>query len=138
MIPIPQYPIYSATIDLLGGHKVGYYLNEKHGWDLNMKELERSLQEAKDNGINVNSFVLINPGNPTGQVLPKKEVQDIVRFCAKHNLVLLADEVYQVGNRIETNAFLIELVLDSLSYSFLLGQYLWQECTVCKLQARGV
>jgi aspartate/methionine/tyrosine aminotransferase len=96
MIPIPQYPIYSATIDLLGGHKVGYYLNEKHGWDLNLKELERSLLEAKDKGINVNSFVLINPGNPTGQVLPKKEVQDIVRFCAKHNLVLLADEVYQV------------------------------------------
>jgi aspartate/methionine/tyrosine aminotransferase len=95
MIPIPQYPIYSATIDLLGGHKVGYYLDEKHGWDLNMKELERAFKEATDNGINVNSFVLINPGNPTGQVLSKKVVQDVVRFCANHNLVLLADEVYQ-------------------------------------------
>jgi aspartate/methionine/tyrosine aminotransferase len=60
-----------------------------------MKELERSLKEARDNGINVNSFVLINPGNPTGQVLSKKAVQDVVRFCAKHKLVLLADEVYQ-------------------------------------------
>jgi len=95
MIPIPQYPIYSATIDLLGGHKVGYFLDEKRGWDLNMKELERALKEATDDGITVNSFVLINPGNPTGQVLSKKAVQDIVRFCAKHNLVLLADEVYQ-------------------------------------------
>lgn len=95
MIPIPQYPIYSATLDLLGGHKVGYYLDEKKGWDLNMNELERALKEATDNGINVNSFVLINPGNPTGQVLSKKAVRDIVRFCAKHNLVLLADEVYQ-------------------------------------------
>lgn len=95
MIPIPQYPIYSATIDLLGGHKVSYYLDEKHGWDLNMKELERSLKEAQDNGINVNSFVLINPGNPTGQVLSKRNVQDIVKFCSKHNLILLADEVYQ-------------------------------------------
>jgi aspartate/methionine/tyrosine aminotransferase len=95
MIPIPQYPIYSATIDLLGGHQVGYYLDEKRGWDLNMKELERALQEANDNGINVNSLVLINPGNPTGQVLSHTAVKDIVRFCAKHNLVLLADEVYQ-------------------------------------------
>ena len=60
-----------------------------------MAELERSLQEAKDDGIDVNSFVLINPGNPTGQVLSRKAVQDVVRFCAKHNLVLLADEVYQ-------------------------------------------
>lgn len=97
MIPIPQYPIYSATIDLLGGKKVGYFLDEKKGWDLNMEELERSLAEAKSQGIKVNSFVLINPGNPTGQVLTKKAVQDICKFCVKHNLVLLADEVYQVN-----------------------------------------
>jgi aspartate/methionine/tyrosine aminotransferase len=95
LIPIPQYPIYSATIDLLGGHKVGYYLDEKNGWALDMDELERSLQEAKENDINVVSFVLINPGNPTGNVLSREAVQDVCRFCAKHNLVLLADEVYQ-------------------------------------------
>jgi alanine transaminase len=95
MIPIPQYPIYSATIDLLGGQKVGYYLNEANGWELNMEELERSLQEATEQGIKVNAFVLINPGNPSGTVLSRTNLQDIVRFCAKHNLVLLADEVYQ-------------------------------------------
>lgn len=95
MIPTPQYPIYSATIELLGGKQVGYFLDEKKGWDLNLEELERSLAEATAQGINVNSFVLINPGNPTGQVLSKQSVEDIVKFCAKHNLVLLADEVYQ-------------------------------------------
>lgn len=95
MIPIPQYPIYSATIDLLGGQKVGYYLDEGNKWDLNMAELERSLLEARSNGINVVGFVMINPGNPTGSVLTKKAVQDVVLFCSKHNLVLLADEVYQ-------------------------------------------
>ena len=95
MIPIPQYPIYSATIDQYGGQKVGYYLDEKNAWGMNMEELERSLADAKARGINVNSFVLINPGNPTGQVLTKEAIQDIVKFCSKHNLVLLADEVYQ-------------------------------------------
>lgn len=75
MIPIPQYPIYSATIEMLGGHKVGYFLDEGKGWDVNLEELERSLKEAQDAGINVNSFVLINPGNPTGQVLSKTSVQ---------------------------------------------------------------
>jgi len=95
MIPIPQYPIYSASIDLLGGRQVGYFLDENNGWDMNMEELERSLEEAKADGTNVVCFVLINPGNPTGQVLSKKAVQDVCRFCAKHNLVLLADEVYQ-------------------------------------------
>lgn len=95
MIPIPQYPIYSATIEHCGGHKVGYYLDEEKGWDMNLEELERSLADAEAKGIKVNSFVLINPGNPTGQVLSKKAVQDVVKFCSKHSLVLLADEVYQ-------------------------------------------
>ena len=95
MIPIPQYPIYSALIDLLGGKKVGYFLDEKNCWDMNLQELERALTEAKRDGVNVVGFVLINPGNPTGQVLSKKAVQDVVKFCAKHKLVLLSDEVYQ-------------------------------------------
>jgi len=95
MIPIPQYPIYSATIDLLGGEKVGYYLDEKKGWDANLKEMERALSEARKRGVKVNSFVLINPGNPTGQVLSKQSIRDICKFCSKHNLILLADEVYQ-------------------------------------------
>lgn len=42
MIPIPQYPIYSATIDRFGGTQVGYYLDENKGWDMNVAELERA------------------------------------------------------------------------------------------------
>lgn len=103
MIPIPQYPIYSATIDKFGGHKVGYYLNEEDGWGMNMAELERALADAKAQGIKVNSFVLINPGNPTGQVLSKSSIQNILKFCSKHSLVLLADEVYQ-ENVYDSNA----------------------------------
>ncbi|CAB9518182.1 Probable alanine aminotransferase, mitochondrial [Seminavis robusta] len=95
LIPIPQYPIYSATIDQFGGNKVGYFLDEANGWDLNLQELERALQEARSQGINVNSMVLINPGNPTGGVLKKKTIKEVVKFCVKHKLVLLADEVYQ-------------------------------------------
>ncbi|KAL3901329.1 MAG: hypothetical protein SGARI_006091 [Bacillariaceae sp.] len=95
MIPIPQYPIYSATLDLLGGQKVGYYLDEEHNWSLDEKELERSYQQEIAEGINVVAMVIINPGNPTGSVLTKEAVQKVVQFCSKHNLVLLADEVYQ-------------------------------------------
>jgi len=105
MLPTPQYPIYSATIDLLGGQKVGYFLDEKNKWNLNMEELERSLKEARDNGTNVVGFVLINPGNPTGAVLSKEAVREVVTFCSKHNLVLLADEVYQENVYDETAEF---------------------------------
>jgi aspartate/methionine/tyrosine aminotransferase len=34
MVPIPQYPLYSATIDLLGCHLAGYYLNEEKNWSI--------------------------------------------------------------------------------------------------------
>jgi len=95
MVPIPQYPFYSASITLLGGHIVGYYLEESKGWDLNIKTLEETYLKAQKDGISVKGLVLINPGNPTGQVLSKNAIKDICRFCAKHNIVLLADEVYQ-------------------------------------------
>jgi aspartate/methionine/tyrosine aminotransferase len=95
MIPIPQYPIYSATLALVGGVLVPYNLSEEDGWSAKLEALETSLTEARAKGTVVKSFVLINPGNPTGQVLSKESIMDIVKFCAKHNLVLLADEVYQ-------------------------------------------
>ena len=95
MVPIPQYPIYTATIRVLNGQTVGYYLDEDKDWELNVEELERAYQEAVEAGIDVRAMVLINPGNPTGQVLSEANVQSVVRFCVEHNIVLLADEVYQ-------------------------------------------
>ena len=87
LIPIPQYPIYSATLDLLGAHKVGYYLDESKGWDFNIPQVEKALREAREQGIQVVAMVVINPGNPTGQVLSRKTIQEICKFCAKHKLV---------------------------------------------------
>jgi alanine transaminase len=95
MIPIPQYPLYSATIDLFDGQKVGYYLNEEDNWSLSVDELERSWKEATDKGIDVRALVVINPGNPSGAILPKDNMEEIVQFCVRRKLVLLADEVYQ-------------------------------------------
>ena len=95
MIPIPQYPIYSASIAAHGAQQVGYYLDEELGWSMSMDHLENQLAAAKAKGINVVAFTLINPGNPTGQVLTREAVEDVVKFCAKHKLVLLSDEVYQ-------------------------------------------
>jgi aspartate/methionine/tyrosine aminotransferase len=97
MTPTPQYPLYSATLDLLGGQKVGYYLDEESAWGLKIHELERSFADAQTKGINVVAMVLINPGNPTGNLLSSDEVKDVVKFCAKHNIVLLSDEVYQAN-----------------------------------------
>jgi aspartate/methionine/tyrosine aminotransferase len=93
--PIPQYPLYSATIDLLQGQKVGYYLDEDAGWELNVQALEDAYQQAIAQGITVSAMCLINPGNPSGSVLSRDNLRAVLSFCVKHRLVLLADEVYQ-------------------------------------------
>ncbi|KYQ93252.1 alanine transaminase [Tieghemostelium lacteum] len=95
MIPIPQYPLYSATIELYNGTQLGYYLNEENGWSLEVSELERSYQDAVSRGIKPRALVIINPGNPTGQSLDYENMKGIIEFCYRNKLVLLADEVYQ-------------------------------------------
>ncbi|PIA50497.1 hypothetical protein AQUCO_01300910v1 [Aquilegia coerulea] len=93
--PIPQYPLYSASIALHGGTLVPYFLNEATGWGMEVSELKKQLEAAQSKGITVRALVVINPGNPTGQVLAEDNQREIVEFCKKENLVLLADEVYQ-------------------------------------------
>jgi len=95
MVPIPQYPLYSASIALYGGELVPYYLDEQNGWGLDMNELNRALNAARAKGICVRAFVFINPGNPTGQCLKQDNVEDLIKFCHDNKLVMCADEVYQ-------------------------------------------
>jgi len=97
MIPIPQYPIYSALISKLGGRQVGYLLDEKLNWSVTREELERKLEAAKADGLEVKALAMINPGNPSGNVMSHCDIQTVVQFCAAHGIVLLADEVYQTN-----------------------------------------
>ena len=95
MIPIPQYPFYLAAIKLNRGAPVPYFLNENDGWQITVEDLEKSLEKSKAEGVNVKAIVLINPGNPTGQILKKETMKGIVEFCQRNSIVILADEVYQ-------------------------------------------
>ncbi|AQK89359.1 Alanine aminotransferase 2 mitochondrial [Zea mays] len=70
LCPIPQYPLYSASIALHGGSLVPYFLDEETGWVLEVDELKKQLEEARSKGISVRALVVINPGNPTGQTGP--------------------------------------------------------------------
>ena len=95
MIPIPQYPLYSATITLYGGKQVGYYIDESNHWQLNEAILTESIEKARKTGVNPVAIAVINPGNPTGAILSRENIEMIVRFADKHSLSILADEVYQ-------------------------------------------
>ncbi|XP_028986688.1 alanine aminotransferase 2-like isoform X1 [Betta splendens] len=94
MISIPQYPLYSAALAELGAVQINYYLNEEKCWSLDISELQRALDEAR-NHCNPRALCIINPGNPTGQVQSRECIEDVIRFAAKEGLFLMADEVYQ-------------------------------------------
>ena len=66
MIPIPQYPLYSALITLNGGTQINYYLDESKNWSLDANDVREKIAKAKKDGINLRCIVVINPGNPTG------------------------------------------------------------------------
>ncbi len=95
LIPIPQYPLYSATITLYGGAQIPYLLDEGNDWKLTRAELERATTEARRRGITPRAIVVINPGNPTGAVLGAAEVEMVLDFAKDNDLAVLADEVYQ-------------------------------------------
>ncbi|KAL4239866.1 glycerol-3-phosphate O-acyltransferase 2 [Mactra antiquata] len=104
MIPIPQYPLYTATIAEYNAYPIGYYLDESNTWALNIPELKRSINEARDK-CKPRGIVIINPGNPTGQVLPRENIEQIIKFAKEENLFLMADEVYQHNIYAEGSAF---------------------------------
>ncbi|KAL6186445.1 hypothetical protein ACLB2K_042565 [Fragaria x ananassa] len=95
LVPVPQYPLYSAAISLFGGSLVPYYLEETANWGLDVTDLRQSVITARSKGITVRAMVIINPGNPTGQCLSEANLREIINFCIQENLVLLGDEVYQ-------------------------------------------
>jgi alanine transaminase len=96
LIPIPQYPLYTATLAQYGGIALPYYLDEtEHGWGTSTEEVEAAIKKGLANGTKPKALAIINPGNPVGSVLTYSEQESLVKLCEKYNIVLLADEVYQ-------------------------------------------
>jgi aspartate/methionine/tyrosine aminotransferase len=95
MLPVPHYPLYSAAVALQNGTTAPYFLDEAHGWAVSTAELEQSYSAAKTMGVKMQALVAINPGNPTGNVMSPAAMREVIDFCHKKKLLLIADEVYQ-------------------------------------------
>ncbi|KDD76740.1 aminotransferase [Helicosporidium sp. ATCC 50920] len=95
LCPIPQYPLYSAAIELFGGELLPYHLREESGWALDVSEIAQQIERARARGVAVRGLVLINPGNPTGQIAHEDNLRELIKLAHEEGLVLMADEVYQ-------------------------------------------
>lgn len=95
LCPIPSHFLYTNSMVLRGATLVPYHLDESGGWGVSILDLKKQLDGARSEGITVRGLVVVNPGNPTGQVLAGENQCEIVEFCRNEELVLLADEVYQ-------------------------------------------
>jgi len=72
--------------------KVPYYLDEANNWALNITELQKAFREGSST-CTPRVLCVINPGNPTGQVLSYDNIVDIIKFAKENHLFLMADEV---------------------------------------------
>ena len=97
LIPIPQYPLYTATLTVLDARCVPYYLDEANAWSTDFPVIKEAYEKAIGEGTDVRAIVIINPGNPTGASLSEKDVEETIKFAAEKNLVVMADEVYQTN-----------------------------------------
>ena len=80
-MPIPQYPLYSASIALLGGELIPYELNEDNDWGLDIDSVRKALDAARRDNICPRGLVFINPGNPTGQQMTEPQLLSML-ICA--------------------------------------------------------
>ncbi len=88
LIPAPDYPLYTASVALSGGTPVHYLCDEQSGWLPDIDDIKRKVTS------NTKAIVVINPNNPTGALYPESVLREIVEVARQHQLIILADEIY--------------------------------------------
>ena len=88
LVPSPDYPLWTAATTLAGGTPVHYICDENAGWCPSIADMRAKITPR------TRAIVIINPNNPTGAVYTKEVLEQIAQLAREHNLVLLADEIY--------------------------------------------
>ena len=88
LVPMPDYPLWTASVTLAGGKAVHYMCDEQADWYPDIDDI-RSKVTSRTKGI-----VVINPNNPTGALYPKEVLEEIVQVARENELIIFADEIY--------------------------------------------
>ncbi|MFC2435527.1 MULTISPECIES: pyridoxal phosphate-dependent aminotransferase [Aggregatibacter] len=88
LIPMPDYPLWTAAATLAGGKAVHYLCDEQADWFPDVEDIKSKVTSR------TKAIVIINPNNPTGAVYSKELLLDIVEVARQNNLIIFADEIY--------------------------------------------
>jgi len=88
LIPAPDYPLWTAAVRLGGGKPVHYLCDEASDWAPDLEDMKRKITPR------TRAMVVINPNNPTGALYPKEMLLQMVEIARQHQLIVLADEIY--------------------------------------------
>ena len=88
LIPSPDYPLWTACVNLAGGKAVHYVCDEQSDWLPDIADIESKITDR------TKAIVVINPNNPTGALYPKDMLELLVDVARRHGLMIMADEIY--------------------------------------------
>ena len=88
LVPMPDYPLWTAAATLAGGTAKHYLCDEATGWLPDLADIESKITK------NSRAIVVINPNNPTGALYPRETLLGIIAIARKYGLVIYADEIY--------------------------------------------
>ncbi|MCI6206034.1 MAG: pyridoxal phosphate-dependent aminotransferase [Corynebacterium glucuronolyticum] len=88
LIPMPDYPLWTAATSLAGGKAVHYLCDEDNEWMPSVEDIRAKVTDK------TKAIVVINPNNPTGAVYSRDVLKEIAQIARENNLLILSDEIY--------------------------------------------
>ena len=88
LVPAPDYPLWTAAVNLSGGTPVHYICDEQSKWYPDIDDIKSKIND------NTKGIVIINPNNPTGANYPKEVLKDIIKLASENDLIIFSDEIY--------------------------------------------
>ncbi len=88
LVPVPSYPLFQFLADLQDVKLVPYQLLYDHGWQIDLRGLEKKLTERS------RAILVVHPNNPTGSYVRPKEMRMLSWMCARRRMAIVSDEVF--------------------------------------------
>ena len=88
LIPMPDYPLWTAATSLAGGKAVHYLCDEDNEWMPSVEDIRAKITDR------TKAIVVINPNNPTGAVYSRDVLKEIAQIARENGLLILSDEIY--------------------------------------------